>query len=60
METILFRVSDHFLCNWCNVHVGWFKCLGVKHFRIFEIIIFCIVVAILNLLHDVESIHSTC
>ena len=31
-----------------------------QFFRIFEIIIFCFVVALYDLVHDVEAIHDLC
>ena len=34
--------------------------LVVNFFRIFDIIIFCVVVPILDLVHDVKAIHSLC
>ena len=34
--------------------------LVVNFFRIFEIIFFCFVVAIFDLVHDVEAIHGLC
>ena len=42
-----------------NVHLGWIY-LVVNCFRIFEIKYFYFVVAILDLVHDLEAIHVLC